>query len=60
MASDDQDPTNQRPSSSPRQYKCGHCPKAFKRSEHCIRHERRHTLEKPFSCRYCRKSYSRK
>ncbi|KAH8721690.1 hypothetical protein BGZ61DRAFT_347558 [Ilyonectria robusta] len=44
----------------PRQYKCEYCDKAFKRSEHCIRHERSHTREKPFSCRYCRKSYSRK
>lgn len=43
-----------------RQYKCWHCPKVFKRSEHCIRHQRIHTQEKPFSCRFCQKSYSRK
>lgn len=43
-----------------RQHKCQHCGKTFKRSEHCIRHERTHTLEKPFCCRYCHKSYARK
>lgn len=43
-----------------RQYRCEHCAKSFKRSEHCIRHVRTHTQEKPFVCRYCRKSYSRK
>ncbi|KAH7124575.1 hypothetical protein EDB81DRAFT_951610 [Dactylonectria macrodidyma] len=43
-----------------RQYECQHCPKIFKRSEHCIRHERIHTHEKPFSCQYCFKAYSRK
>ena len=43
-----------------RQYKCQHCARTFKRSEHCIRHERTHTHEKPFMCRYCHKSYSRK
>ncbi|KAH8675158.1 hypothetical protein BGZ61DRAFT_361010 [Ilyonectria robusta] len=43
-----------------RKYECQHCPKTFKRSEHCIRHERIHTHEKPFSCQYCLKAYSRK
>ncbi|KAF0315328.1 zinc finger protein [Colletotrichum asianum] len=43
-----------------RQYKCGYCPKAFKRSEHCIRHQRTHTRERPYICRYCHKSYGRK
>ncbi|KAK3681247.1 hypothetical protein B0T22DRAFT_387779 [Podospora appendiculata] len=43
-----------------RQYTCAYCAKVFKRSEHRIRHERTHTNEKPFSCRYCRRAYSRK
>ncbi|KAM5374825.1 hypothetical protein ACJZ2D_006319 [Fusarium nematophilum] len=43
-----------------REYRCRHCSKVFKRSEHCIRHERSHTREKPFSCQYCFKTYSRK
>ncbi|KAH7133869.1 fungal-specific transcription factor domain-containing protein [Dactylonectria macrodidyma] len=43
-----------------RQYRCQHCVKTFKRSEHCVRHERTHTHEKPFVCRFCHKSYSRK
>ncbi|KAK6063712.1 hypothetical protein SCUP234_13293 [Seiridium cupressi] len=43
-----------------RKYNCGYCAKVFKRSEHCLRHERTHTKEKPFSCRYCHNYYSRK
>lgn len=43
-----------------RVYKCGTCARVFKRSEHCSRHERIHTRERPFSCQYCHKRYARK
>ncbi|KAA8912028.1 fungal-specific transcription factor domain-containing protein [Sphaerosporella brunnea] len=43
-----------------RSYKCGHCSTAFRRSEHCVRHERSHTLEKPFGCSVCGCRFSRK
>ncbi|KAF8242484.1 hypothetical protein K440DRAFT_120725 [Wilcoxina mikolae CBS 423.85] len=43
-----------------RSYKCGHCNTTFRRSEHCIRHERSHTLEKPFGCSVCGCHFSRK
>ena len=43
-----------------RPHTCKYCDKVFKRGEHCRRHERTHTQEKPFVCQYCRKSYSRK
>ncbi|CRG83914.1 hypothetical protein PISL3812_01270 [Talaromyces islandicus] len=39
---------------------CSICGRAFKRTEHCIRHERAHFRERPFSCRFCDKSYGRK
>ncbi|KAL3426708.1 zinc finger protein [Phlyctema vagabunda] len=41
-------------------YVCSVCQKAFKRSEHCIRHERGHRKEKPFSCGFCGRRYARK
>ncbi|KAK7193216.1 hypothetical protein DPSP01_008183 [Paraphaeosphaeria sporulosa] len=43
-----------------RTYTCRHCARVFKRSEHCARHERVHTQEKPFSCAYCDRKYARK
>lgn len=41
-------------------YGCSSCAKTFRRSEHCIRHERAHTQEKPFTCQFCLKKYARK
>ncbi|OCL08029.1 hypothetical protein AOQ84DRAFT_389133 [Glonium stellatum] len=41
-------------------YKCRNCQKVFKRSEHCARHERVHTQERPFPCHYCDRRYARK
>lgn len=43
-----------------REYVCHTCGKAFKRSEHCSRHERAHTNERPFKCRFCNRRYARK
>ncbi|KAL1619228.1 hypothetical protein SLS54_006820 [Diplodia seriata] len=43
-----------------RVYKCTTCARVFKRSEHCSRHERIHTRERPFACQYCHKKYARK
>ncbi|KAI9052177.1 hypothetical protein LZ554_003537 [Drepanopeziza brunnea f. sp. 'monogermtubi'] len=36
------------------------CSRAFKRSEHRIRHERRHTQEKPYQCKLCDNRYMQK
>ncbi|KAH7082638.1 hypothetical protein BKA63DRAFT_598777 [Paraphoma chrysanthemicola] len=41
-------------------YKCSSCSRIFNRSEHCIRHERGHTQERPFECQFCHKTYARK
>jgi hypothetical protein len=46
--------------SAKRKHVCHICSRAFKRSEHCIRHTRGHTQEKPFGCRVCRRRYSRR
>ncbi|KAI5776940.1 hypothetical protein EDC01DRAFT_432804 [Geopyxis carbonaria] len=43
-----------------RSYQCRHCATTFRRSEHCVRHERSHTLEKPYGCRICHCHFSRK
>ncbi|EEA28750.1 hypothetical protein TMatcc_002898 [Talaromyces marneffei ATCC 18224] len=39
---------------------CTICGRTFKRTEHCIRHERAHFRERPFTCQFCQKSYGRK
>ncbi|KAH9215939.1 hypothetical protein DL95DRAFT_280637, partial [Leptodontidium sp. 2 PMI_412] len=39
---------------------CKTCSRAFKRSEHCTRHERRHTQERPYLCETCSNRYMRK
>ncbi|KAI9053707.1 hypothetical protein LZ554_002660 [Drepanopeziza brunnea f. sp. 'monogermtubi'] len=53
----------------PRNYPCSRCPKSFKRSEHCIRHERGRKPSPPQSpppqssnalCRFCGRRYARK
>ncbi|KAF2466726.1 uncharacterized protein BDR25DRAFT_376857 [Lindgomyces ingoldianus] len=43
-----------------RVYRCKHCARQFKRSEHCARHERVHTHERPFPCSFCDRRYARK
>ena len=48
------------PPSADRQHVCKVCSRTFKRSEHRLRHERVHTQEKPFRCRYCPKRYARR
>lgn len=48
------------PEMSGRKHICHTCSKGFSRSEHRIRHERRHTQEKPYACEICQKRYSRK
>ncbi|KAF2267663.1 hypothetical protein CC78DRAFT_456731 [Lojkania enalia] len=43
-----------------RVYRCSHCARTFKRSEHCARHELVHTQERPFPCSFCNRRYARK
>ncbi|KAF2086219.1 hypothetical protein K490DRAFT_4660, partial [Saccharata proteae CBS 121410] len=43
-----------------RTYRCPDCHRNFKRREHCARHQRTHTRERPFPCQFCGKTYARK
>ncbi|KGM92059.1 uncharacterized protein PADG_11853 [Paracoccidioides brasiliensis Pb18] len=46
--------------SAERIHVCSICMRRFKRTEHCLRHERSHTKVKPYNCRFCERSYGRK
>ncbi|KAA1100095.1 hypothetical protein PGT21_029292 [Puccinia graminis f. sp. tritici] len=39
--------------------KCPFCGMTFKKLEHCQRHERTHTLARPYSCTVCMKTFAR-
>ncbi|KLJ09118.1 hypothetical protein EMPG_15457 [Blastomyces silverae] len=45
---------------SERIHVCSICEQRFKRTEHCLRHERAHAKVKPYNCRFCERSYGRK
>ncbi|KAH8929460.1 hypothetical protein BT69DRAFT_205550 [Atractiella rhizophila] len=38
---------------------CSYCPMTFKKLEHAQRHERTHTLDRPFACSVCGKAFAR-
>ncbi|GAA5993825.1 hypothetical protein JCM5350_007866, partial [Sporobolomyces pararoseus] len=38
---------------------CSYCPMTFKKLEHAQRHERTHTLDRPYSCETCGKTFAR-
>ncbi|PSN62537.1 hypothetical protein BS50DRAFT_501736 [Corynespora cassiicola Philippines] len=52
--------TKPRAGRTKRIYRCKFCERVFKRSEHCARHERVHTQERPFPCAFCDRRYARK
>lgn len=43
-----------------RNKKCLYCDRKFMKAEHLRRHQRSHTGERPFQCKYCLKEYARR
>ncbi|KDE08857.1 hypothetical protein MVLG_00957 [Microbotryum lychnidis-dioicae p1A1 Lamole] len=43
----------------PKMTYCAYCPMSFKKLEHAQRHERTHTLDRPYACSTCRKTFAR-
>ncbi|SCV71901.1 BQ2448_4595 [Microbotryum intermedium] len=43
----------------PKMTYCAYCPMSFKKLEHAQRHERTHTLDRPYACSTCGKTFAR-
>lgn len=41
------------------QHQCAHCPRAFSKPAHLLRHTRSHVSDRPFTCSLCHKSFTR-